>query len=152
MKCTFPKLCPKLRTKKIIAVGILCLQILSAHASSAIEQKAHELIEKMTLAEKASLTSGASMWSTKSIERLGIPSIFMSDGPHGVRKTIDGQFGQAEPATCYPPAVTLASTWNIDLSTYVGVALGKESQALNVQILLGPRTIIQLYPFGSRTF
>jgi beta-glucosidase len=152
MKCTFPKLCPKLRAKKIIAVGILYLQILSAHATSAIEHKAHELIEKMTLAEKASLTSGASMWSTKSIERLGIPSIFMTDGPHGVRKTIDGQFGQSEPATCYPPAVTLASTWNIDLAKKVGVALGKESQALDVQILLGPGTNIKRSPLGGRNF
>jgi beta-glucosidase len=152
MKGAFPKLCQKLRAKKIMAVGILSLQILSAHASSAIEQKTNELIEKMTLAEKASLTSGASMWSTKSIERLGIPAIFMSDGPHGVRKTIDGQFGQAEPATCYPPAVTLASTWNIDLAKNVGVALGKESQALNVQILLGPGTNIKRSPLGGRNF
>ncbi|WP_206019497.1 glycoside hydrolase family 3 C-terminal domain-containing protein [Pseudomaricurvus alkylphenolicus] len=116
------------------------------------EEKIERLLSAMTLEEKASLTSGASMWTTKPIERLQVPSITMTDGPHGVRKSRSGQFGDAEPATCYPPAVTLASTWNTELAHEVGVALGKESQAQDVQILLGPGTNIKRSPLGGRNF
>ena len=69
-----------------------------------------------------------------------------------MRKSIDGQFGTPVPATCYPPAVTLASTWNSELAFQVGAALGKESQAMGVQILLGPGTNIKRSPLGGRNF
>ncbi|MFT5481724.1 MAG: beta-glucosidase [Halieaceae bacterium] len=134
-----------------IALGILT-SLTPLVDAKALDNKIDQLLSEMTLAEKASLTSGASMWRTKPVERLGIPSIMMTDGPHGVRKSIDGQFGSPAPATCYPPAVTLASTWNSDLAYQVGAALGKESQAMGVQILLGPGTNIKRSPLGGRNF
>ncbi|MEH6571221.1 MAG: glycoside hydrolase family 3 C-terminal domain-containing protein [Halioglobus sp.] len=136
---------------KAIALGIL-ISVTPLVDAQILEKKIDKLLSEMTLVEKAGLTSGASMWRTKSIERLGIPSIMMTDGPHGVRKSIDGQFGDPEPATCYPPAVTLASTWNSELAYDVGAALGRESQAMGVQILLGPGTNIKRSPLGGRNF
>jgi len=136
---------------RFIAIGVFMsfTQWVGADVS---DEKVEQLLSKMTLEEKAALTSGASMWTTKPIDRLGIPSIRMADGPHGVRKTIEGQFGNAEAATCYPTAVTLASTWNTDLAYDMGAALGKESQAMDVQILLGPGTNIKRSPYGGRNF
>jgi beta-glucosidase len=134
-----------------IALGILTF-VTPVVDAVGIDEKIDELLSQMTLAEKAALTSGASMWRTKPVQRLGIPSIMMTDGPHGVRKSIDGQFGSPVPATCYPPAVTLASTWNSELAYQVGTALGRESQAMGVQILLGPGTNIKRSPLGGRNF
>ena len=90
-----------------------------------------DLLSKLTLEEKAALCSGITSWRTTSIKRLGIPSIFLSDGPHGVRRErADSGFGnvfaEALPATCFPPAVTLASTWDRELCYAVGKALGEE--------------------------
>ena len=116
------------------------------------DDEINRLISEMTLEEKAGLTSGASMWTTKAVERLGIPSITMTDGPHGVRLAASGQFGGSIPATCYPTAVTLAATWNTNLIHEVGSALGRESQAMDVQILLGPGTNIKRSPYGGRNF
>ena len=115
-----------------------------------------ELISQMTLDEKASLCSGETFWTTKEIERLGIPSIMMTDGPHGLRK----QAGDADhlglndsvPATCFPSAVGLASSWNRDMIRTVGEALGKESQAEGVSILLGPGANIKRSPLCGRNF
>jgi beta-glucosidase len=119
---------------------------------NAVDEKVEQLLSQMTLEEKASLTSGQRLWNTKAIERLGIPSIMMTDGPHGVRKSANGQFGNSIPSTTFPPAVTLASTWNTDLAYEVGRALGKESQVMDVQILLGPGTNIKRSPLGGRNF
>lgn len=103
----------------------------------------HEaLIKQMTVAEKASLMSGANFWQTKAIERLNIPSIMMTDGPHGLRK----QGGKADhlglnaslPATCYPTAATLANSWDPQLLEEVGADLGAECVAEQVSALLGP--------------
>ncbi|WP_082360639.1 beta-glucosidase family protein [Bacillus sp. FJAT-28004] len=121
-----------------------------------MEQKISEWIAQMTLEEKAGLCSGDSFWTTKEIERLGIPSIMMTDGPHGVRK----QAGQADhlglnesaPATCFPSAAGLASTWDRELIRRVGEALGKESQAEGVSILLGPGANIKRSPLCGRNF
>ena len=113
------------------------------------------IIAGMTIEEKASLCSGLDFWNTKGIERLGIPSIMVTDGPHGLRK----QTGDAEhfginsvPATCFPSAVGLASTWNRELIKKVGVALGKECQAEDVAVLLGPGANIKRSPLCGRNF
>jgi len=113
------------------------------------------IIAGMTIEEKASLCSGLDFWHTKGIERLGIPSIMVTDGPHGLRK----QTGDAEhfginsvPATCFPSAVGLASTWNRELIKKVGVALGKECQAEDVAVLLGPGANIKRSPLCGRNF
>ncbi len=116
-----------------------------------MEQDIKKLISQMTLEEKASLCSGKDAWHTKSIERLGIPSIRMSDGPHGLRKA-DELFDKSIPATCFPTAVTLASSWDRELLERVGKAIGEECQAENVQILLGPGVNIKRSPLCGRNF
>jgi beta-glucosidase len=121
-----------------------------------MENKIKELISKMTIEEKASLCSGETYWTTKPVERLGIPSIMVSDGPHGLRK----QGGQADnlgiydsiPATCFPTACALASSWNVELLGKVGKAIGEECQAENVHILLGPGVNIKRSPLCGRNF
>ncbi|WP_373232346.1 glycoside hydrolase family 3 C-terminal domain-containing protein [Cohnella sp.] len=115
-----------------------------------------QLISQMTLEEKASLCSGLDFWHTKGIERLGIPSVMMTDGPHGLRK----QRASADhlglydsvPATCFPSAAGLASSWDRELIGEVGVALGEECQAENVAVLLGPGANIKRSPLCGRNF
>ncbi len=110
------------------------------------------LISQLTLEEKAALCSGLDNWRTKPIERLGIPSIMMTDGPHGLRREKGEGFGNSEKATCFPTAVALAATWNTDLVKEVGTAIGKECQAQDVQILLGPGMNIKRSPLNGRNF
>ncbi len=110
----------------------------------------------MTLIEKASLMSGANFWNTKPIERLGVPSIMLTDGPHGLRK----QGGAADhlglnasiPATCFPTAATLANSWDAALVERVGTALGAEAAAERVSVLLGPGLNIKRNPLAGRSF
>jgi beta-glucosidase len=113
-------------------------------------------LDDLTLEEKASLTSGADFWTTKGIERVGIPSIMMTDGPHGVRKQREGNdhIGLADsvPTTCFPPAVALGSSWDPELVRRVGVALGEEAKAENVGVLLGPGINIKRSPLCGRNF
>ena len=115
-----------------------------------------KIISQMTLEEKASLCSGLDFWNTKGIERLGIPSIMVTDGPHGLRKQAEGAdhlgIYNSIPATCFPSAVGLASTWNKELIKQVGIALGEECQAENVGVLLGPGANIKRSPLCGRNF
>ncbi|MGR3778843.1 glycoside hydrolase family 3 C-terminal domain-containing protein [Bacillus paramycoides] len=115
-----------------------------------------KIISQMTLEEKASLCSGLDFWNTKGIERLGIPSIMVTDGPHGLRKQAEGAdhlgIYNSIPSTCFPSAVGLASTWNKELIKQVGVALGEECQAENVGVLLGPGANIKRSPLCGRNF
>ncbi|APO46114.1 glycosyl hydrolase [Paenibacillus xylanexedens] len=115
-----------------------------------------QLVKQLTLTEKAELCSGSAFWTTQAVERLGIPSIMMTDGPHGLRK----QAGEADhlglnesvPSTCFPSAVGLASSWNRDLVQLVGATIGKEAQAEDVAILLGPGANIKRSPLCGRNF
>lgn len=115
-----------------------------------------QLIRNLTLEEKASLCSGLNFWETKPVERLGIPSIMVSDGPHGLRKQKQGSDNlglfDSVPATCFPSAVGLASSWDRSLLNKVGVALGEECQAEDVSILLGPGANIKRSPLCGRNF
>jgi len=115
-----------------------------------------KIISQMKLEEKASLCSGLDFWNTKGIERLGIPSIMVTDGPHGLRKQAEGAdhlgIYNSIPSTCFPSAVGLASTWNKELINQVGVALGEECQAENVSVLLGPGANIKRSPLCGRNF
>lgn len=121
-----------------------------------MERDVHSLISEMTLEEKASLCSGSDFWHLKGIERLGIPSIMVTDGPHGLRKQQEASdhlgLYNSVPATCFPSAVSLASTWNRSLLHHVGVALGEECQAEGVSVLLGPGTNIKRSPLCGRNF
>ncbi len=114
------------------------------------------LVALMTLEEKASLCSGLDFWHTKPIDRLGIPSIMVTDGPHGLRKQKEGSdhlgLNESVPATCFPSAAALASSWDRDLVKQVGVALGEEYQAENVAVLLGPAANIKRSPLCGRNF
>src|SRR4029450_5100088 len=109
---------------------------------------------ELTLEEKASLTSGANFWHTKSAP--GVPSILLTDGPHGVRKQAGSGdhvgLHDSEPATCFPPAVALGSTWDPDLLERIGVALGEEARAEGVGGLLGPGVNIKRSPLCGRNF
>ncbi|WP_409340354.1 beta-glucosidase [Paenibacillus sp. MBLB4367] len=115
-----------------------------------------QLIAQMTLEEKAGLCGGADFWHMKGIERLGIPSIRLSDGPHGLRvqKNAADHLGiyDSVPSTCFPTAAGVASSWNRELIGRMGVALGVECQAEEVGILLGPGTNIKRSPLCGRNF
>ncbi len=113
-----------------------------------------EMIKKMTIEEKAALCTGASAWTTTSIERLGLPEMIVSDGPHGVRHVTDENSLNAKsiPATCFPTASCTASTWNVDLLHEMGQALAEECIALNVDVVLGPGTNMKRTPLGGRNF
>nr|MDA3809666.1 glycoside hydrolase family 3 C-terminal domain-containing protein [Spirochaetaceae bacterium] len=121
------------------------------------EIEINELMNKMTLEEKASLCSGKDFWHLEGIERLGIPSIMVTDGPHGLRKQ-DGSSGDhvglnaSVPATCFPTAVTLASSWDRNLLHEVGEALGDECRQEKVSVLLGPGVNIKRNPLCGRNF
>lgn len=114
------------------------------------------LLRQLTLAEKASLTQGADVWHTAAVERLGIGSVKLADGPHGLRTRRYGADGAAaggiEPATCFPPAVTLGSSWDVELLGRVGAALGAEARALGASVLLGPGVNIKRSPLCGRNF
>ena len=110
----------------------------------------------LTLQEKAALLSGRSAWETTGVERLKIPSITLTDGPHGLRKLAPEaeqfSFGASVPATCFPTAAALGSSWDVDLLTRVGEALGAESRAADVAVLLGPGVNIKRSPLCGRNF
>jgi beta-glucosidase len=112
------------------------------------------IISKMTLEEKAALCIGASAWTTTPIKRLGIPEMTVSDGPHGVRREPDVHSiaQKSLPATCFPTASCLASTWDVGLIHKMGEALAEECIALNVDVVLGPGANMKRSPLGGRNF
>ena len=118
--------------------------------------RVRELLAAMTLREKASLCSGRDAWHLKGIERLGIPSVMITDGPHGLRKqTADSSqldLTASVPATCFPTASALAATWNRDLVYRVAKALAEECLAENVAVILGPGANIKRSPLCGRNF
>ncbi|PAD94037.1 beta-glucosidase family protein [Shouchella clausii] len=113
-------------------------------------------IEQMTLEEKASLMSGKDFWQTQDIERLGINSIFLADGPHGIRRQAVAAdklgLNEGMPATCYPTAATVANSWNAELGEKVGEYLGEEALAQRVNVLLGPGVNMKRNPLCGRNF
>jgi beta-glucosidase len=113
-------------------------------------------ISDLTVDEKASLLSGADFWNTKAVERADIHQIMVTDGPHGLRKqageTDHVGLADSVPATCFPPAVGLGSSWDTALAERVGKALGVESAIENVAVLLGPGVNIKRSPLCGRNF
>jgi len=112
------------------------------------------IISQLTLEEKAALCTGASPWTTTPVERLGVPELVMSDGPHGVRRVPDVHSiaFKSLPATCFPTASCLASTWDVNLLHEMGEALAEECIALNVDVLLCPGVNMKRSPLGGRNF
>jgi beta-glucosidase len=115
-----------------------------------------QVVARLTVEQKASLTSGSSFWFTQALQHAGIPEVMLTDGPHGVRKQREGgdHLGLTDsvPATCFPPAVALGSTFDPELLERVGVALGEEAVAENVGVLLGPGINIKRSPLCGRNF
>ena len=118
--------------------------------------KHREIIEKLTLEEKAALLGGKGEWDSRDIPRLGIPSMIMSDGPHGVRRQAGAGdhlgLNASLPATCFPTAATMANSWDERLGQQVGEALGEEAKAMGVHVLLGPGMNIKRSPLCGRNF
>jgi len=113
-------------------------------------QNIEELLVQMTLQEKVALLAGTHDWYTVPVERLGIPSLKMTDGPNGARGA--GGFTSGVKAACFPAEISLASTWNIDLLERVGQALAREVHMKGAQVLLAPTVNIQRSPLGGRNF
>lgn len=118
--------------------------------------KHQDLIEKLTLEEKAALLGGKGEWDSRDIPRLRIPSMIMSDGPHGVRRQAGAGdhlgLNASLPATCFPTAATMANSWDETLGEEVGKALGEEAKSLGVHVLLGPGMNIKRSPLCGRNF
>jgi beta-glucosidase len=118
--------------------------------------KASSWLAELNLEEKASLCLGSDFWHTAAVERLGIPAIMVSDGPHGLRKQPDeadhvGISGSV-PATCFPTACALGSSWDPQLVRRIGEALGREARAQGVAVVLGPGINIKRSPLCGRNF
>lgn len=115
-----------------------------------------DIIKQMTLEEKCYLMSGKDFWQTRSIERLGVPNMTLSDGPHGIRKQegAGDQLGLngSMPATCYPTAATIANSWDPVLGEEIGEHLGTEAASQGVGTLLGPGLNIKRSPFCGHNF
>ena len=107
----------------------------------------------LSTSEQAAITSGSDFWQTEAVESAGIPSVVVTDGPHGVRmQASGGDLLAGVPATCFPPAVASASTWDPDLLRRMGEALGDECRAQDVAVLLGPGVNLKRSPLGGRNF
>ncbi len=115
-----------------------------------------QLLADLTLEEKASLVSGSGFWHTRSIDRVGLPSILVSDGPHGLRvQPGDGDhvgLGDSIPATCFPTASALGASFDVDLVRSVGAAIGREARAQGVSVVLGPGINLKRTPLCGRNF
>ncbi len=115
-----------------------------------------DIIKQMTLEEKCYLFSGKDFWQTRSVERLGVPNMTLSDGPHGIRKQAGAgdQLGlnPSLPATCYPTAAAVANSWDVELGEEIGAHLGAEAASQGVCVVLGPGLNIKRSPFCGRNF
>ena len=115
-----------------------------------------EYIKKLSLEEKAALLQGNSAWTTRPISRLLLPSIWLADGPHGLRKQAGSAdhlgINESVSATCFPTAATMANSWDPSLGEELGKALGEEAQAQGVQVVLGPGLNIKRSPLCGRNF
>lgn len=119
-------------------------------------EKIKELVSKMTLEEKAAMCSGADFWHTEAVARLGIPASMVSDGPHGLRKQdLEGDHlgvNDSIKAVCFPAGCATAASFNRELITEMGAALGNECQAEGVSVILGPAVNIKRSPLCGRNF
>jgi beta-glucosidase len=113
-------------------------------------------LDGLTLEQKAALLSGQDFWSTPPVDEAGLPSVVLTDGPHGVRRQ-EGDFGgpgitRNLPATCFPPAVAVGNSWDPSVAERIGEAIGREARALGVHVVLGPGVNIKRSPLGGRNF
>ena len=115
-----------------------------------------EILNKLTLEEKASLCSGADSWHTETIERAGLPAVMLSDGPHGLRKQNETTYqiglGESIKAVCFPTASAMACSFDRELIYKAGAALGEECQSEDINVLLGPGINMKRSPLCGRNF
>ncbi len=116
------------------------------------EQRIEELMTQLTLTEKVALLAGRDIWRTVPIERLDLPSITMTDGPHGVRANRHEAARPVGPTTAFPTGVSMASTWNPALIEKAATALAEETRAMGCEVLLGPCVNIVRHPLAGRNF
>jgi beta-glucosidase len=121
-------------------------------AADSLDTRVEALLSQLTLPEKVALLSGKDNWNTVPIERLGIPSLTMTDGPHGVRANSRESERMVGSATSFPTGVSMAASWDPDLIHRVAEALGEETLALGCDILLGPCVNIVRTPLAGRNF
>lgn len=121
-----------------------------------MERNLKELISRMTLEEKAGMCSGLDFWNLKNVDRLGIPSVMVSDGPHGLRKQDENGdhlgLNESIKAVCFPPACLSACSFDRELMTEFGQVIGKEAQANDISVILGPAVNIKRSPLCGRNF
>ena len=121
-----------------------------------IKERARELVAQMTIEEKASLMSGLNFWYLKSIDRLGLPSIMVTDGPHGLRKQADSGdhlgINESVPAVCFPTSAATACSFDRELLRRIGEAIGEECRQEDVAVILGPGVNIKRSPLCGRNF
>ena len=115
-----------------------------------------KILQQMTLEDKIALCSGANFWETKKYEKYGIPSLFMCDGPHGLRKQEDAAdmlgLNNSRPATCFPAEVTTAGSWDPELLAEIGAAIAEEAKEQGVGLVLGPGANLKRNPLCGRNF
>ena len=115
-----------------------------------------KILQQMTLEDKIALCSGENFWETKKYEQYGIPSLFMCDGPHGLRKQEDVAdmlgVNESRKATCFPAEVTTAGSWDPELLTKIGAAIGQEAKEQGVGLVLGPGANLKRNPLCGRNF
>jgi beta-glucosidase len=120
------------------------------------DMKHKDILDQMTLIEKAAIVGGQGEWQTWPIPRLNIPSMYCSDGPHGIRKQAGAGdhlgLNESLKATCFPTAATVANSWDVSLGEKIGRALGEEAMAEDVHILLGPGMNMKRSPLCGRNF
>jgi len=118
--------------------------------------KYQKIIKRMTIEEKAMMMSGKNIWQTVDFEKYGIPSIFLADGPHGLRKQTGSSdhlgINPSLPATCFPTAATIANSWDEQLGEEIGRCLGEEANTLGINVILGPGLNIKRSPLCGRNF
>lgn len=114
------------------------------------------ILAQMSLEEKIALCSGKSFWETKAYERYGVPSLFMCDGPHGLRKQENAAdmmgVNASRPATCFPAEVTTAASWDPALLERIGAAIAEEAKEQGVGLVLGPGANLKRNPLCGRNF
>lgn len=112
--------------------------------------------EQLSMLEQAAILSGENTWQTRSIPRAGVRPLFLSDGPHGIRKQAGAGdhlgINASIPATCFPTAATIANSWDPELGEQIGQALGREAAHIGVDVVLGPGLNIKRSPLGGRSF
>ncbi|MEM7588247.1 MAG: glycoside hydrolase family 3 N-terminal domain-containing protein [Acidobacteriota bacterium] len=139
-----------MKSSKNVVLGVLLALITTS--GWAQEPSVERWLEQLTVEEKASLVTGQNAWQTREIPRLGIPAVWMADGPVGLRKSTGLEVSDSLPATCFPSAAAMAATWDPALIERLGAGIGTEAAQHQVTLLLAPGLNLKRHPLGGRNF